>query len=200
MSSETFQAFVSLKRPETAETESPQTHGYSGFPRFPFQKRVSPLSLGRVNLKRAVKRGLLRASNQPNRKALVMFIDKPLEAPTPKQLASALSALVDALMKRRAKRKPGNGIIEGITCKALMDTPSEVLDARDWVHDPIECALKEAMGRVGQLLYNALGDTDALGDAVDKICKPRSREFASRMSALDSALNGVGRDRDRWHS
>jgi hypothetical protein len=62
MNTETFHAFVSLKRPETAETESPQSHGYSGFPRKAFQKRVSPLSLGRVILKRAAETGLLRAN------------------------------------------------------------------------------------------------------------------------------------------
>jgi hypothetical protein len=130
-----------------------------------------------------------------------MLITEPPEAPTEKQMEDALRELVDALMKYRAKRRPRqNTEFVAWTAAALVETPTNILDARGWASNPIDRALTKAMRHVGQHLYDALGSTDALRDVVERICKPRSREFGRRMSALDAALNGVGRDGDCWFS
>jgi hypothetical protein len=77
-----------------------------------------------------------------------MLISEPLEASTTKQLEDALRELVDALMRHRrrcAKSRAGRlAEIRAISASALEATPSEVLDAREWVSDPIEYALKDA--------------------------------------------------------
>ena len=72
--------------------------------------------------------------------------------------------------------------------------------ARDIVKDPIEYALKQVMKEIGQLLFDALGSTNALREVADRICDRDPSKWGRRASPIDSAFNGVGRGKDRWWS
>jgi hypothetical protein len=129
---------------------------------------------------------------------------EPLQPPTTKELEEALKELVDALMahrrrQARAAEKLGPydwqaGIVSGAQ---LLATPSEHLDQRSWVDDPIDRALKDAMRVVGQHLATRLGSTKELGIVGDRIAK---RSYAQRWSAMDSAFDGIRVGDDVWAS
>jgi hypothetical protein len=61
MNADTYQPSVSPIRAVTRDTESPQSHGCGGFPRFPYRIRVSAPSLRRAELIRGRDTGRSRA-------------------------------------------------------------------------------------------------------------------------------------------
>jgi hypothetical protein len=130
------------------------------------------------------------------------IIDQAITAPTPDQLERALAELIHELMtyrRRRERRRTNNGKpIVAITDKALMETPSGILDAIDWADAPVERALKDGMHAVAQIIFDQLGSTNALRGVVERICARSRHNESERLGALDLALDGVGNERDRW--
>jgi hypothetical protein len=131
-----------------------------------------------------------------------MIIDQAMSAPSPERLERAFAELIHKLMayrrRRERRRNSTSQPIVGITAAALMATPSNILDAVDWAAGPVEKALKEGMHAIGQIIFEQLGSTNALRDVVERICARSRRYESERLGALDSALDGVGNEHDRW--
>jgi uncharacterized small protein (DUF1192 family) len=124
-----------------------------------------------------------------------------LPPPSVDELENACAALVgeitDYRVKREAKHASGQPL-EVICAAALCRTPYEVVVARSWARRPVDKALKAGIKAVGQLLFDRLGSTDALRDVVERVCDRQRRHEGLALSAVDPALDGVGRDGDRW--
>lgn len=126
---------------------------------------------------------------------------KALTAPTAEELEIAIDEVVSALVayrreppeqaQRARDRRPKRETFPVITADQLMDTPSEILRARDLATSPVEMGLKKALRDLGKLLYNIVGD-DGLHEAADRICGLDERNVARRASPIDSAWNGIG--------
>ncbi|WP_153002988.1 hypothetical protein [Sphingomonas sanguinis] len=135
-----------------------------------------------------------------------------LDAPSVDQLVIAATKLVDAIVEYRRpndtristvpKKEPeaSKPTFSVITAADLLDTDEEVLRLRDVVADPIGTALKRELHDLGQAIYDRVGSMNALTEIGDRIANADPSQYARRMSPLDSAWNGVGKDKDRWWS
>lgn len=123
--------------------------------------------------------------------------------PTANALEQALDQLVTALVAHREARaanwRPDRDL-KVICASALLATPDSILRAQSIAADPVNYALKKMIREVGQLLFDALGSTDALAKAADRVAGHGPGGFGQRIAPIDSAFNGVGKGKDRWWS
>jgi hypothetical protein len=131
-----------------------------------------------------------------------MSVDSHTEDPlTPGigDLEGAFRHLVDALLEHRAwwDARPREKAFRLIPFVPIAEISSAASRGRDIVADPVSYALKRGIKMLGQIVYDLYG-MRVLSDMAERVCDgPR---FGERMSPVDSALNGVGKDKDRWWS
>lgn len=125
---------------------------------------------------------------------------RALEPPSIKELERALDDLVTVLVQHRRSYVPRGrrSRAPGTTVADLQATDDAVLEAIEIADDAVNYAIKEAMHRVGQLLFDRLGSTDALGEVAERVAE--RGDWNQRICPIASAFNGVGNDDDFWCS
>lgn len=127
--------------------------------------------------------------------------EKVLAAPTAEQLEIAIDEVVSALVayrrelpeqtQRARDRRPDRDTFETIEITEMMNTPREILRARDLYSSPVEAGLKHSLKELGKLLHAIVGD-DGLLEASERICAMDDANWSRRASPINSAWNGIG--------
>lgn len=123
-----------------------------------------------------------------------------LKAPNAKQIEQALEDLVCAIMEHRARRfeQSASTKLEIISAAVLLETPSEMLRARDLVRDPVDDCLRDGARKLGKLLFQTGMGTEGMKQVLERIAAHHPKIEGRILSFLDHAFDGVGDAGDRW--
>jgi hypothetical protein len=97
--------------------------------------------------------------------------------------------LVDALFEHRRRDQVGNTSLKIISFGELVNTPSEILVARDLVQDPIEHALRHHIKLVGKYLAPQLTINELL-QLVERV-GGGGNDNARRVVAIEHCFDGL---------
>lgn len=117
------------------------------------------------------------------------------------ELERALDALLRTMTAEDDKPADGPVRIVTVTAASLMAAGRMSrldLDIADLKRRPVRAACRQAVRRIGEHLFQVMGDTDAMSDLLERVCDMDPPRYGHRASIVDHAWDGIGAGSDRW--
>ena len=113
----------------------------------------------------------------------------------------ALDVLLRAMIDEDGKRVPNVDCTVVFLASNLqhMKLPTRTeMDVKAIVDEPVRAACKQAVRKLGEHLFKALGNTEAMSDLLERVADMDPPRYSYRAGIMDKAWDGIGNERDRW--